>query len=208
MKTSRQRLLSYLEKKQVASARDISSALKMTPANARHHLSILIQQGSVEIAGKRVGSGRGRPQNLYKVVKRETNINLKALIEALFQELYIAKSEQSQYKEQILQAIANRLTDGDPPGLLNPTQRLNRAVTQLNQINYDARWEAHSESPHVIFNNCPYHDIVEDIPEICMIDKYVLENLSGISVVQIAKLELSPLGLKRCVFSLGDTLIK
>lgn len=204
IKTSRQRLLNYLEKKQVASAKEISSALKMTPANARHHLSILIQQGSVKIVGKRVGPGRGRPQNLYKVAKSDPKNNLKKLIEAIFQELYTAKSDQSRNKEQILRAITDRLTDGDFPDNLNPTQRLNRAVSLLNKSNYAARWEAHSESPHVIFNNCPYLSIVEGLPEICEIDKYILEKMLGLSAFQIAKLELSPLGLNRCVFVLQN----
>jgi predicted ArsR family transcriptional regulator len=72
MKTSRQRLLHFLEKKQVATVRDISLALKMTPANARHHLYILIDEGSVEIIGNRVGQGPGRPHKLYKVAKTDS----------------------------------------------------------------------------------------------------------------------------------------
>lgn len=203
IKTSRLRLLNYLEQKRVATARDISSALKMTPANARHHLSILIQQGSVEVVGKRTGSGRGRPQNLYQVTKSEKKDNLTNFVTAIFQELYNAKPDQSQDQDEILRAIADRLTEGDLSDQLNPTQRLNRAVALLTTRNYDSRWEAHSDSPHIIFNNCPYISVVEDLPEICEIDRLILEKLIGISAIQTAKLELSPLGLKRCIFVLG-----
>lgn len=202
MKTSRQRLLTYLKKKQVASAHEISLALKMTSANARHHLSILVDQGSVEVIGKRVGLGRGRPHNLYRVTKSGFKSNLPHLTNLLFRELFEGEKT-NQDCEKKLKKIASRFNEGDIPGSPNPTHKLNEMVNQLNKMNYEARWEAHIDAPHIILNNCPYLSIVDDIPEICRMDKYFLEQKLVTPVSQAAKLEKSPFGLPRCIFIVG-----
>ncbi|PIW21058.1 MAG: hypothetical protein COW33_00190, partial [Anaerolineae bacterium CG17_big_fil_post_rev_8_21_14_2_50_57_27] len=45
MPTSRQKILAYIRKRQAASAADISRALEMSQANARHHLAHLEANG-------------------------------------------------------------------------------------------------------------------------------------------------------------------
>jgi predicted ArsR family transcriptional regulator len=198
MKTSRQRLFQYLEKKQVVTVQDISLALKMTPANARHHLSILIDQGNVEVVGKLIGKGRGRPFMLYKSVKPSLNNNLVDLTRILIQELFKSKSNRD--REQQLKIIAHKLINWDIPNSKQQYKILNDTVHQLNQMNYNARWEAHHEAPHIILDNCPYLEIVGDFPEICKINKYILEEMLRKKVSQTVKLESTKSGFIRCVF--------
>ena len=59
MTTVRQQIFNYLKKHQLASAADIARDLRMTPANARHHLSLLQADGRVEQMGER-REGRGQ----------------------------------------------------------------------------------------------------------------------------------------------------
>jgi predicted ArsR family transcriptional regulator len=59
------------------------------------------------------------------------------------------------------------------------TRVLGEAVQRLNDLNYKARWEAHSDAPHVLFYNCPYAAIVADHPELCRMDAALLEHLIG-----------------------------
>jgi predicted ArsR family transcriptional regulator len=198
MKTSRQRLLQYLEKKQVATVKDISLTLKMTPANARHHLSILVDQGNVEVIGKLVGQGRGRPHLLYKAVKPTINNNLIDLCIILLEEAIDRKN--SSEREHYLQKIAHKLIHEEIPLSDQQYKKLNAAIHQLNHMNYNARWEAHRESPHIILENCPYIEIVGKFPEICMLNKHILEILLGNKVTQTAKLESTKSGFNRCVF--------
>lgn len=198
MKTSRQHLLEFLRKKQVASVKEISFALKMTPANARHHLSILIDQGSVEKVGKIVGQGPGRPSALYKATRSPSKNNLSDLTCGILFELLRGISNIE--RDNRLRNIARYLIREDIQNTNHPYKRLNDTIQRLIKMNYHARWEAHFEAPHIILESCPYLEIVVDFPEICRLDKYVLEALLGNQVTQLSKLESTKTGFQRCVF--------
>ncbi len=87
MKTSRQRILEYLEVKGAASVLDISRALHLTSANIRRHLSILLQQGTVEVIGEHKCGQAGRPARRYAPTRRVSAHNLDSLADILLQEL-------------------------------------------------------------------------------------------------------------------------
>ena len=57
---TRLRILDYLRKQQTASVHELSSALAMTGANVRHHLSVLESNDLIELISQR-REGRGRP---------------------------------------------------------------------------------------------------------------------------------------------------
>jgi predicted ArsR family transcriptional regulator len=73
----------------------------------------------------------------------------------------------------------------------------------LNELEYQARWEAHARSPRIILGNCPYKGIIEEHPELCQMDVYLLENLTGEKAAQLSKLEKTPQGLPVCAFAVG-----
>ena len=70
MVTSRQRLHDYLEQHGPVTIQEITRAMHMTAANARHHLNILIEQGVVEGVGERAAQGKGRPSLLYALASQ------------------------------------------------------------------------------------------------------------------------------------------
>jgi len=67
-------------------------------------------------------------------------------------------------------------------------------------MRYQARWEAHKQAPHIIFENCPYIAILENHPELCSIDAELLSELLGEEVDQLSKLEKDARGLAHCRF--------
>jgi len=79
-------------------------------------------------------------------------------------------------------------------------KRLVRAVERLNELHYQARWEASAAGPRLILGHCPYVAIVADHPELCRMDAFLLETRLGSSVEQTAKLQLSEKGLPFCAF--------
>jgi predicted ArsR family transcriptional regulator len=58
---SRHQVLAFLIRTRTASVREISRALKMSAANVRHHLRVLVSDGRVELTAVREREGRGRP---------------------------------------------------------------------------------------------------------------------------------------------------
>jgi predicted ArsR family transcriptional regulator len=206
MKTSRQRLLEYLQTRYPISAAELSQALRMTEANARYHLGILIEQGLVEIVGQRSTPGKGRPIHLYSPARQSLGENLDQLASALLQELQSQLAPQEQ--AVLLQQVARRLMGPSTQnrGSSHLTQRLYHAIQQLNVQHYQARWEAHRDAPRLILEHCPYAAILPQHPELCQMDSALLEGLLGAPVEQIARLAPDARGLPHCVFLIRSPL--
>ncbi len=200
MDTTRQRILEQIRVKHSLSAAELSITLGTTPANIRHHLGVLLQEGVIEVAGQRPGGGRGRPTHLYSLTQQARAHNLDQLADALLEELL----EDLQPAERLaaLKRIAKRL-GGQPSASGSLTQRLNACVMSLNEMNYQARWEARSSGPRLVLAHCPYAVILPQHPELCQLDASLLEGMLGASVIQTAKLAPSRQGGKVCIFTVG-----
>jgi predicted ArsR family transcriptional regulator len=199
MDTTRQRILEQLSSKQSLSASELSQVLGTTAANMRHHLGILLDEEAVEIVDRRPGTGRGRPTLFYALARQARAHNLDKLADVLLQELL----EGLQPEEQLatLQRIASRLGE-EASGSGNLTQRLNACVHLLNDMNYQARWEARSAGPRLVFFHCPYAGILPQHPELCQMDANLLEFVLATPVLQAAKLAPIPQGGKACIFNI------
>ena len=195
--STRQHILEILETRSTITADELANILHMTPANARHHLSRLERDGRVIAIGARPPRGRGRPPRLFALPQRGAGTERLAG-HLLDQILGILPHNQ---QAEFLRALALRL-GGETDSGRHITQRLGGAVSRLNDLEYQARWEAHSITPRIILGNCPYAAIVNDHPELCKMDAHLLENLVNQAVTQTAKLQRTPQGLPVCVFVL------
>lgn len=200
MKTSRQRLLEYIQGQRAVTAGDISRAMQMTSANARHHLAILEQQGLVAVVGQRPSKGKGRPAQLFSLSESAAGNHMAWLASALLEQFVSRLAEGD--REQALQMLARRLAAGSSAAT-NLTQRLYQATRHLSELNYHARWEARADAPRVIFGHCPYAAILSEHPELCRMDVHLLEGLLDTPVRQTARLEQDRRGLTYCMFMVG-----
>lgn len=194
MTTARQKVLTHLKKTRVASAREIARALKMSAPNVRHHLSVLCSDGRIETTEVRLRDGRGRPEKLYSLSQAALGDNLAALADALL-------SEESQKSK--VESLANRLLDASQFANLPTTKRLALLVEKLDEMHYQARWEAAAEGPRIIFGRCPYAKIVKEHPELCQMDKAMLESALGKSVTESTKAESRIYGICPLAFQVG-----
>jgi predicted ArsR family transcriptional regulator len=200
METTRQRILEQLSSKHSLSASELSRVLGTTAANMRHHLGILLREGAIEIVEQRPGAGRGRPTRLYALTRQAQAHNLDRLADALLQELL--EGLQPEERLAALRRIARRL-GGQPGGVGTLTQRLNACVSLLNKLNYQARWEARSSGPRLVFAHCPYALILPGHPELCQLDNNLLEGLLDAPISQTARLAASRQGSKVCIFNVS-----
>lgn len=206
MKSTRQRILDYIENRRVATTADLSRALHVTKANVRHHVANLLEQRLIEISGERAQAGRGRPSRLLSLADRTLGDNLDRLSSALLRELFEGQPEAKQ--QALLRRLAEALTGTNEDSTEqsksanqpNLARRLVAAIQQLNRLNYQARWEAHSESPKVIFEHCPYAKIISEHPELCQMDAILLEHFLQTPIQQTEKLARDPRGATYCEF--------
>ncbi len=196
MTSSRQRILSHLRRLGPASAMEVARALSTTPANARHHLSVLASDGRVTVVRKR-SAGRGRPVKIYGLSAALQGDNLAGLLDSVLGEWLGNVPEKK--KEERLRELAKAL-GGEPQAAHLPlAQRLAQIVERLNEKHYAARWEAGANGPRVIFGHCPYAAIIEKHPELCQMDASLLEGRVGLGARQTAKIEK---GQGACIFVL------
>ena len=195
--STRQRILEQISSKHSLSAAELSLALGTTPANIRHHLAILLKEGAIEILDRRPGASRGRPTYIYALAQQARAHNLDKLADALLLELL--EGLQPGERLAALRRIAERL--GKQAGSGSLTGRLNTCVRLLNEMNYQARWEARSSGPRLVLAHCPYATILPQHPELCQVDASLLESALASTVVQTARLAPGRQGGKECIFA-------
>ena len=194
MLTARQKVLAHLKKTRAASAREIARAMKMSAPNMRHHLGILTSDGRLEVTSVHQRGGRGRPEKMYSLSQSALGDNLSVLADALLN----GKVNMDAVGERIAQSQALiGFTNQSMP------KRLSLLVEKLNEMHYQARWEAGAEGPRVIFGRCPFAKIIEDHPELCKMDTAMLEISLGRPIAQFTKTELSARGYCPFVFRVG-----
>ncbi len=198
MPNARQKILSYITEKKSATVEELSKVFKVTPANIRHHLSILVEQGSVNIIGLKPAPLKGRPTQIYSTTNQINQNNLDQLTNVLLS--YALKNSGPNEVDILLKGIASQLVAKYPPDHINPTRRLYSSIRALNRMNYQAHWEAHGEHPRIMLGHCPYSAVVAEHPEICQMDKFVLEALLATPMELVEKLTNTSKGLMQCIF--------
>jgi predicted ArsR family transcriptional regulator len=195
---TRLRILDYLRKQQSASVHELSISMAMTGANVRHHLAVLESNDLIELISQR-REGRGRPENVYGLSRRVLGDGLDGLAAAMIDVLI--RAAPPAVREAGLASLANHLGGKEPPGITGTLpRRLTEAVDLLNELHYQARWEAGIDGARIILGHCPYATIIANFPELCRMDAFLLEQRTGSPVEQLSRLQPSVKGYPFCTF--------
>jgi predicted ArsR family transcriptional regulator len=197
--STRERILAYLSENHIATAAVLSRATRLTGADIRYHLSGLLDDGLVERVPPGPGASaspapsarRGRPAVAYRLAAAAQTNNLAGLAAALLDVL----------GESALPAVAEALAGKDLPNLAAPRiQRLHGCANTLSASGYRASWEAGPNGPRVLLRACPYAAILTNHPELCKIDRLLVERLSGLEFTQTARIDPHTGRPPACVF--------
>jgi predicted ArsR family transcriptional regulator len=199
MHATRQRILEHLRRHRTATPAELSRSLQLSSADIRHHLAILRREGAIRLAGVQAPPGRGRPRQVFALAEAPPAEGMARLALALLHSLPEAS------RQETLENAARQIASlpGAPPAATHPTLRLNRAVRQLNALDYQARWEAHAAAPRLLLERCPYAAILDEYPDLCRMDAALIEALAGLPAEQVARLAPAAPGIRQCVFRLG-----
>jgi predicted ArsR family transcriptional regulator len=198
--TSRQKIFALVCKHQSITVSELGHYLKMTPANIRYHLSMLRSEGLIERIDLRPQASRGRPEAVFAINKLFKEDGLGNLIEGILNTLgsNISSGEMDLKYREVATYLAGSAKRSENIGL---TMRLTNCIAHLNKLGYRAHWEAGVSGPHIHFGNCPYRKIINRQPKLCLMDAYLLEEITGLKISQISKLERNERGLFYCSFS-------
>jgi len=168
----------------------------------RHHLAIMLEDGRIALISEKQRGGRGRPVKIYGLSEKSLGDNFALLSDAVLGELLKGLSLTKQ--NGMINAIAKTLAVHFETNDFNVpmTKRLAIIIDKLNELHYQARWEAGPEGPRILFAHCPYAAIIEKHPELCDMDEALVGKLMNARACQLAKIGQQPIGSPYCVFGL------
>jgi len=198
--TARQKILAYLKKQSIASAAQIGRGLNMSAATVRHHLSIMLGDGRIALIGEKRKGGKGRPVKLYGLSEKSLGDNFALLSDAVLRELLkeLAPAKRDEMISAIAQTFAFQF--GENGFDIPMTRRLALIIDKLNELHYQARWEAGAAGPRIFFAHCPYAAIIAKHPELCHMDIAMVSAVTKTSARQISK--INPGTMPSCIFML------
>jgi len=200
--TARQRVVNYLKKQRSASAAQIGRGLNMSAATVRHHLSILLADERIVLIGEQRTRGRGRPMKIFGLSEKSLGDNFALLSDVVLGELTEGLSTAE--RDVLMNEIARKLTLQFGNDMVNIpiARRLTLIIEKLNELHYQARWEAGAQGPRILFAHCPYAAIIGHHPELCRMDEALLGELVSAQARQLAKIGQQPVGSSYCIFGI------
>jgi predicted ArsR family transcriptional regulator len=102
-----------------------------------------------------------------------------------------------------VEALASRILNSAQFSNLPVAKRLVLLVEKLDEMHYQARWEAGAEGPRVIFGRCPYAKVIDGHPELCKMDAALLSISLGRPMIQLQKNEPGIRGTCPFLFQVG-----
>jgi predicted ArsR family transcriptional regulator len=191
MHKTRKRILEYLKEHGEATIDELSGMLgRLTTVTVRHHLVILRGEGLVAEPLVRHRNAPGRPQYVYLLTAKasgEFPKNYRDLAAKLLEEVKAVTLPAG--VDRIFEGVANRLSATAPklvPGE-RVAERLERAVTFLNDQGYFASWEETGGGYLLHTCNCPYEGLAKQNPELCSMDLTLASNLLGGTVERMSR---------------------
>lgn len=187
-------------------AAQIARRLGMSAAAVRHHLSILREDGRIDLTFTGVARPtRGRPQLRYRISERLRGDNLAMIAAGLLDagRAVPARRNRSSLIDALSLVLSRKLAAVESgPG---STSQIASLVRRLNQLHYEARWEAGAEGPRIMFGHCPYAAIIEEHPELCQMDERAVATFMQASARQVGKIDPKNPDLTKCIFATWRT---
>jgi len=200
MQSTRSKILDYLLNHPGSSAVEMSRFLEMTPANIRYHLTILEEEGLVQVSDQRSGGYAGRPILLYNLTSRNLGENILNLMGVLLNTI----KEEKEYRVMLARISRSFLEEFQlKPG--NRISNFNKAVAFLNERHYRASWKATPDGPQIELHHCPYRKLAQTHSQLCQIDEEVLSSIFNIKLELTQKRNFGKNPFSPCIFKPPQT---
>ena len=187
-------MLEYIYKNQAASVAELSAALQVTRMDIRYHLKQLTKDGKIERLRSVKTTSKGRPTYFYRIPTRAEPNNYRQIANIL-----LSHNSKINSEEDLVVFLATEMA-AEIPTARQQIRRLNQLMRYLNDHGYRAGWEAFHNGPRILFRNCPYAEILGDHPELCGMDRRLLEKYLTIDFEQVQKIDRESGKIPGCIF--------
>ena len=193
MQQTRRHILEILKERKEATIDEIVTALterigKITAVTVRHHLEILRGDGLVAAPSVRRRSAPGRPQYVYTLTERAADHfpnNYQGLASTLLSELKHQLPPDQVIG--ILNGVAATMAEKANVPEASLEVRLDHVVDYLREHGYAASWVQNGHGHVLKITNCPYEQVACESPELCQMDKRLVDSLIGVETVRVSR---------------------
>ena len=180
---------------------ELSDALEVTATAVRQRLTRLMANSLVQ--REPVRAGRGRPKHRYWLTDkglRQTGSNFTDLAVTLWREFRSIPDEHM--RSDMLRRFAKALASGYAEHIHGntPGERLQSLAELLSQRRIPVSVEASPGGPTLRAHACPYPNLADEDPSVCVMEKMLFSELVG-SDVQLTHCRLT--GGADCQFQTG-----
>jgi predicted ArsR family transcriptional regulator len=175
------RILAHLQRNREATVREFEELLGISTTAVREHLTHLEAKGLV--GTRLVRQGPGRPKLIYSLTARAQELFPKeygTLVTLLMREL--ANRQNPELLQGLLDAVGSRLAAeyGVQIGSGSIEDRLRRLRIALAERGIPA--DVDTQLAELEIYACPYHDVAQEHPAICAMERGMLQQVLGESI--------------------------
>jgi predicted ArsR family transcriptional regulator len=188
MQSTRERVLQTLLKNQRCTINDIAEAVGINPISVRHHIAKLQADSLVESEEER--HGVGRPRRIYFLTEEGMERFPTRYIQMSNRLLDQIKQQlpQEEVRQLFAQMAANLIQEQSNPKELSQLsfeERLNLVKKMLLREGFTVEWEQVGDEYHIREKNCPYLQIGQNHPEICVMDETLISSVLSVPTEKI-----------------------
>jgi len=183
MKSTRETILHTMLEKNRTTIGELATAVGINSISVRHHIAKLEAEGLVSSEEER--HGVGRPRRVYFLTDKGMES---------FPSRYVQMSNRiieqikSSFPSDVIRELFSKMarsitakyTDSDKLSSLNMEERLDLLKNVMAQEGVIIDWEKQGEEYQIKGNSCPYLQIEQNHPEICLLDKGIISTLLAV----------------------------
>ena len=186
MKTTREKVLTTIKLHPKSTIVEIADQVGLTAISVRHHMTTMQAEGLIIAEEER--HGVGRPRLVYSLSEKgleEFPSRYFRLVNSLMDQ--IKETMPAQNVNSIFSNMADKLTSDYDAVLQNMSleKRLDLLKTILANEGFEVEWQKEGEQYSIQEISCPYSQIGENHPEVCLFDKSIISNVLDIPMQKI-----------------------
>ncbi len=189
MSKTRDLIISTLVKNHYCTITELVDVAQISHISVRHHIQKLEAEGLVN--SKEEKHGVGRPRRLYYLTKKggeQFPSRYLSLTSRLLEQLKgsIPKETLDELLRQIALDMASTLKGEVDIENLNLQDRIKLLDTLMKQEGFTVEIEQHDDMIEIKELSCPYYQVGQDHPEVCIVDRTLISNILDMPVEKIS----------------------
>lgn len=153
MNNTAEKILAFLEKRNLASIAEISTYLQLSRADIRYQMKGLIGMGKIRTASIEKSSCAGRPRATFEIIRPVPSLLIRKMIQGYSSQLAAFGVTEKEMKHKLAAFLLADLHLEGPAAV-----RLNQAIAYLSEIGITAAWEAGSTGPMITIRKNEFLD--------------------------------------------------